>query len=174
MAEGNLRSSHWGNKEQRAQRQARALAMRLEGQTLKAIAEEIGVSINAVWVWCKQYTDQCKEEAKADAWRILMRDWELTETAIDGVLEDVAAGNTDAVNSLIKILDRRSKYRGLDAAQKYEMSVKEVPSREAFDSELEDTIREMEALESGNGSADDVPILGELEPDDDYEHEGEE
>lgn len=164
----SLRGSHWGNAEQRAERQARALKMRLEGLSMKAIAEEIGVSMGCIWNWCKQYTDQCKEEAKADAWRILMRDWEITEAMIDGLLEKATSGNPRSCLAMIRLLERRSKYRGLDAATKVEVNAEVIPNRDEFDSMVLDVFRRVEQIEQMNkASIDDTPALGELQPDGD-------
>lgn len=159
---------NWGNEAQRAERQAKALQMRLKGHTLKRIAEEVGVSVNAVWLWCKQYVDQCAEECKADAWKIIERDWEITETLIDGLLADAADGKPDAVNSMIKLLERRSKYRGLDAATKLDVNVEAIPNRDEFDQMVLDTFKRIEHIEQLNkASGEDPPALGELNPDDD-------
>ena len=103
-------------------RQVDALSLRKQGLTYSAIAEKLGVSkasaVAYVQKALKELAEECKEEAEQ------VRDLELARLDDLYVVaaKRVAAGSEPAIDRCLRIMDRRARYLGLDAAEKVDVS----------------------------------------------------
>jgi predicted transcriptional regulator len=100
----------------KAQRQARALAMRAEGKRLHEIAEVLKVSTASVSRYISRSLAELAESSTERAEVLRERQNELVESAIKGILPKARAGDSRAVMALIACLNRQSRLWNLDMA----------------------------------------------------------
>lgn len=92
-----------------------ALELRLKGMSYKQIGEEldcaIGTAYNAVSRGLKELNSLAKEKAEE------VRQLELSriDSVLDSVIKRAKKGNDKAIASMVKLMDRRAKYLGLDS-----------------------------------------------------------
>src|SRR5262245_34850770 len=103
-----------------AQRRAEIVRLRVEGRTLQAIADEIGLSRSAVHESLtnelKKLADRSQEEAAVYRELTLAR----LEALFAALWPQAQAGHVPSVNAAVSILDRQAKLLGLDAPSRHE------------------------------------------------------
>lgn len=100
-----------------ADRRARALDMRREGMSLRAIAVKLGMNVSSVWetiqVGLAETVKPVSEELR-----------ELELQRLDHLLAKnknaVNAGDTHAIRAQVRIIEARAKLLGLNAPEKHE------------------------------------------------------
>src|SRR5262245_6416294 len=106
-----------------AQRRAEIVRLRVEGRTLQAIADEIGLSRSAVHESLtnelKKLADRSQEAAAAYRELTLAR----LEALFAAVWPKVQDGHVPSVNAAVSILDRQAKLLGLDAPARQETTL---------------------------------------------------
>ncbi|MDJ0342277.1 hypothetical protein QMK19_03625 [Streptomyces sp. H10-C2] len=117
MRRGNLAQSA-----KTAERRTQAVKMRTEGHTYTQIAQALGYAgRNAAHMDIKRALEKhvVEEGIALEVWR------ELELGRLDAmqlaIWPEAMAGNTRAIETCLKILDRRAKYLGLDTAIKLEV-----------------------------------------------------
>lgn len=96
----------------RASRRAEAFALRRQGESFESIATHLGVAPKTVSIWVREAIRAIPEEEAAD-----LRSLELTR--LDAVLAPqmrlALAGDSFAVDRVLRIMERRARYLNLDA-----------------------------------------------------------
>lgn len=90
----------------------------LFGKTQEAIAEEYGISQQHVSEIIRKVRESLPE---ADALELRRADLERLDVMLPNNMLMAIAGDKDAVNSVLKIMERRAKLLGLDAPTKQEV-----------------------------------------------------
>ena len=95
-----------------------------EGIPFRQIAAENGVSPQTVSSDIRVFVQQLKEEGlrHVEEYRVVQQ--ERISTAISAVWERVLEGRIDAINVLIKLMERESRLLGLDAPTKVDITAK--------------------------------------------------
>lgn len=112
---------------QRAKRQEQALNLRLAGANYRAIADKLGVSLTTAY---HDVTDALKEMKREPSQAVLDMELHRLDQMLLGLWRQAVAGNVKAVGSCLRIMDRRARYLGLDAAPPPDTSLE---AREALD-----------------------------------------
>jgi len=108
----------------RAQIRAKTAAeLRADGKSYPEIAKVLGVATSTAWRAVIRETAKVSYEAREEAERILATEWEITEQLLDAAMPAADAGDMDAVRTVLRILDRRSRYRGFDAPTAFQAEV---------------------------------------------------
>lgn len=97
----------------RATRKQEALTMRLAGIPTRTIAARLNVHPSTVYAWVKDAIAAIPQE-QADELRAL--ELERLDTMLAAVWRDVLAGDTRAIDSALRIMQRRAALLNLDAA----------------------------------------------------------
>jgi DNA-binding CsgD family transcriptional regulator len=98
-----------------ARRRAEILALRQRGLGLAQIAERLGISKQAVHKHLQVAIARVVDEPAQDAVKLeLMR----LDAMLDGIWDVATAGDTYAIDAVMKIAGRRAKLLGLDAPTK--------------------------------------------------------
>ncbi|MEV6580267.1 hypothetical protein AB0M92_19115 [Streptomyces sp. NPDC051582] len=105
-----------------AERRAKAIRMKIDGSTYTEIAEELGYSgRNSACVDIRRALERhvIEEGLAVEAWREL----ELARLDVlqKAIWPEAMKGNPRAIETALKILDRRAKMLGLDSAVKLEV-----------------------------------------------------
>lgn len=144
-----------------AQKRAIACEMRKEGCSWAEIAMVFECSIPTVRIYVKQALAELIELTKEDVEDIRELELNRLDAMWKGIAEDAVSGDLDAIDRGLKIQERRSKYLGLDAAGKLEVTGKDgeslVDPREYLNSklsQLSERKREDEDLERGPDGPD--------------------
>lgn len=104
------------------QRREKALALRVQGWALRAIAAELGISLGQVHADIEAVLERTRKSAYENAERHLQVSLERIDVAIKGIMPKVEAGDLRACEVLTSLEERRSKFLGLDAATRFEHS----------------------------------------------------
>ena len=102
----------------RAERLNKILDLRRSGKTLKQIAEAMNCSI---WTIQKTIVNAIKEvndQNKLSIAEWMDQEWAKTEALLDKFFPAAMDGDFRALEAVLKLLERRAKYRGLDAPAK--------------------------------------------------------
>lgn len=146
--------------------------LRGEGDGFAEIAEKTGVSVSTAYRYCLADTKRIGEirevrqratAIQVDEW--VAAEWATTDSLIEAVVENAEKGHYDAIEILLKIMDRRAKYRGLYAPERMDHSITPMTSRDEFFKRVEEKLAELERLGKSQ-TQDDSPPLGELDSDD--------
>ena len=95
-----------------------ALALRAEGLSFEAIGQKLNCHRGTAWRRVVAEMQAAAYESKEAADDLLSKEWAITELLLDKAMELVEAGDVNGIRAAIRILDRRARYRGLDAPKK--------------------------------------------------------
>ena len=116
-----------GNNEKRyttLERRQKALELRKIGYDYKTIGKTLGVSSKTAFA----YVQKCLEEIRANthetAEDILELELKRLDVAQAALMPRVREGDPRAIDTLMRVQERRAKYLGLDAANKLEITGK--------------------------------------------------
>lgn len=106
-----------------------ALGMQLiglvsEGHSIIEAADELGISDDRARLAYDRAISRIATDG--DRKHALARELHTLNLAQRGLMNGVHSGDPKAVNALIKVMDRRSKYLGLDSALKLEINTEQV------------------------------------------------
>lgn len=137
---GNNPQSH-ANNAQIAAEQSECLQLRLEGKSFRAIAAATGLSVATVF---NRVEAAIALEINPKAEQLRAIESERLDVYLDRLKVRIDKGDTHAIQTAIRISERRSKLLGLDMPQRIEASVE---SREVTqqDIELAAMVREAKA-----------------------------
>ena|SRR5699024_453721 len=121
-----------------AERKAEALKLRKSGATYDEIAKQLGLSGRTSAFQCVQRAirDITKEPAKD----VLELEVARLDAMLAGLWDKATDGDDKAVNSAIRIMDRRAKYLGLDQTSEPDAMTVPPPGERA--SKLDSMLRE--------------------------------
>lgn len=94
---------------------AKAVSMRRAGMTFDAIARELDVSQSVVWMAVDRWMKRTREEVKEAANDVREMELARLDKATELIMSAIEDGELQAVDRLVKVIDRRSKLLGLDA-----------------------------------------------------------
>lgn len=116
-------------------KERRVVELRRAGATFDDIARTVGYANPSV-AW--QAYQRAMKRTLTDAGTEEIRQLELDrlDKMQTAIWNKVMAGDTAAIHTALKILDRRARYLGLDAPMKSEVKV-DVATRDAIDAEME-------------------------------------
>ena len=101
-----------------AERRRKAFAMRKAGASYQAIADALGVSLSAAHAYVTELLQEIRECTEEDAKEVLHMELMRLDDMQLALQPAIKAGDTQAVEKAIKIMERRSKFLGLDAPKK--------------------------------------------------------
>jgi len=101
----------------------KALQLRKAGASFRAIAEALGVSKTAAHKAVHRALDRLDHGTDEYAKRTLKLELERLDEMFLGVYPRAKRGDEKAINSALKIMERRARYLGLDAPTPIEHSV---------------------------------------------------
>ncbi|WP_306358678.1 MULTISPECIES: hypothetical protein [unclassified Nocardia] len=104
----------------RAQRQEKALKLRLAGASYRAIAEKLEISSSQAH---RDVTEALAELKREPAQAVLDLELHRLDQMLLGLFKEAVSGNIKAVLAALRIMDRRARYLGLDNAAPPDTSV---------------------------------------------------
>jgi transcriptional regulator len=121
------------------ERQLKALRMRQSGLSYRAIGRALEISHVQAWKDVNAVIEQLQKDNLEEAKKVKAIEIARLDVALEAIWEKVEAGDPIAIDRMIKIMERRSRYEGLDAPTKQEIEVatpepiKFVPAPERVD-----------------------------------------
>src|SRR5262245_9869714 len=103
-----------------AQRKAAAWSLRVEGKTLREIADAVGISVPRVHGILKEEMERLAQAATEDAAAYRELTLARLEAPFAALWPQAQAGHVPSVNAAVSILDRQAKLLGLDAPARQE------------------------------------------------------
>ena len=106
------------------ERRQKALELRKNGYDYKTIAKELNVTIKTAFLDVKTCLDEIRKTTHETAEDVLELELKRLDVAQAALMPKVQAGDTRAIDTLMRVQERRAKYLGLDAANKLEVTGK--------------------------------------------------
>lgn len=144
--------SRWSgaNDSQKADQAYKCYEMQREGMSLRAIGAVLGISHTTVR---ERITEFCNKLVLPHAEEYRKREVERCDYLIERLAAKVANGDVQAVVATARIMERRAKYLGLDAALQIDHTVTQVTQEDLAFAEL---LREQKLREVNNAVRDDA------------------
>ena len=105
-----------------AERRKKALEFRKAGMTYEQIAGQLGVTTGAAHKSVMTALKEIREKQNEAAEDVLAIELERLDTMLIGILPAARKGNQGAIDRVLRIMDRRAKYLGLDAPAKQDIT----------------------------------------------------
>lgn len=116
----------------------KAYELRLQGVAYKDIAKELGVAHGTVWKWVKAELERTASEPREEVRKLEVERLDYLYSKLQKRIEN---GDDKAINSALKVMDRRAKLLGLDMP-----TAIEITSTTDTDTAIKALLDEMEAL----------------------------
>lgn len=120
MAQFDHEQEPQSGKVYRHARRAQAVTLAMAGLSYEAIGEELGISTSAAWNLVQRTISETRNYA-VDHLRLLEN--ARLDRALTAIWNKVLEGDDKALNSFLRISERRARLNGLDAPTKVQMSV---------------------------------------------------
>ena len=104
-------------------RSAEAVALRKSGHTYREIATEMGISVSRAHAAVMRAIDQCLDEIAETAPTVREVELIRLDAIIKTLWARVEMGENEAIDRVLKVMERRSRYLGLDAARKVDATL---------------------------------------------------
>jgi hypothetical protein len=121
--------------------------MRQSGMSYREIGRALNVSHVQAWNDVMSCIDELKKQCAEEAAKVKAIEIERLDTALKAIWPAVLEGDLGAIDRLIRIQDRRSRYEGLDAPIKTESKVQYA---------LDDFLEQIEEQENGQEEEADL------------------
>lgn len=159
MGEKGVARFRGASKAEGAAQAYQAYEMQREGHSLRAIGAVLGVSHETVR---RRITEYCNKLVLPKAEEYRKREVERCDYLIERLAEKVAAGDVQAVVATSRIMERRAKYLGLDAALQVDHTVVQVTQEDVAFAELlrEQKLKGVNNAEGNDAGADKVRNQG--------------
>jgi len=108
------------NSAELAERRERVYAMRLTGKSLGFIAQAEGVSKTTVF---NDIEAVIKAKTEVPAQQVREMELDRLDLLLDKLMPRVEQGDVQAIQTALKVMDRRAKFLGLDAPTKQDVTV---------------------------------------------------
>lgn len=105
---------------ERAHMITQVVQLRQQGKKIKEIAGQLGISAATVYNYLIEAMTELALARQQSSEEYLERDWAATDLLLEKYLPLAASGNDKAFEKVMALLERRAKYRGLDAPTKTE------------------------------------------------------
>lgn len=100
-----------------------AMKLRRDGLTYQQIADKLGYkAANGAYSAVRRVLDKIDGETKEIARDIRMMEFSRLDCAHEAIFPKVQDGNLEAIKTMLKLMERRSKLMGLDAPARSEVS----------------------------------------------------
>ena len=110
-------------REEKQDFQEEAWKLRLQGKSMRAIAEALGLSAGYVCQLLQKALEDKKEELAGTAEKHIANQAARLDSMLEALWEKVQAGDPKAIAAALAIEDRRSKLLGLDVAQRKALDI---------------------------------------------------
>lgn len=140
------RSAGLGRNELQRARRVEAMSLRLAGFSYDQIAERMEVTSSTAHRWVH---DALRRAENRNARELRTIENARLDRAQAAIWSKVISGDLQAINTFLRISERRSKMNGIDAPTQLEMSVTIRQEMEEALQELEAVILEAEVVEEG-------------------------
>jgi hypothetical protein len=100
------------------ERQARCLELRRSGKSYTEIAAEVGIGKSQAHHLVIQGLEHARSQILASADDLKTEEISRIDAMLSGLWPDARKGHLGAVDRVLKLMERRSKYLGLDAPQR--------------------------------------------------------
>lgn len=132
------------NSAELADRRERVYAMRLTGKSLGFIAQAEGVSKTTVF---NDIEAVIKAKTEVPAQQVREMELDRLDLLLDKLMPRVEQGDVQAIQTALKVMDRRAKFLGLDAPTKQDVTVHQADPMDTALGELMREARARQALE---------------------------
>jgi hypothetical protein len=132
---------------ERAERTAKILELRKQGMTYREIGEYVGISMETARLTVQKVMQQYIEDAKDSQHEIIMLELLRLDDMLFAVYESARGGDLKAVDSVLKVMERRAKLLGLDAqvtTRTVQLSVTPEQIQRMSDDELQALIQQFD------------------------------
>lgn len=99
------------------ERRGRVYDLRLAGKSIREIARELGIGVGTAHRDCDAVLERLKSEANETAERARQIDLHRLDVAQAALWPSVQSGETQAIDTYLRLQARRSKLLGLDAPE---------------------------------------------------------
>jgi hypothetical protein len=110
-------------REEKQDFQEEAWKLRLQGKSMRAIGEALGLSAGYVCQLLQKALEDKKEELVGTAEKHIANQAGRLDSMLEALWEKVQAGDPKAIAAALAIEDRRSKLLGLDVAQRKALDI---------------------------------------------------
>jgi len=110
-------------REEKQDFQEEAWKLRLQGKSMRAIGEALGLSAGYVCQLLQKALEDKKEELVGTAEKHIANQAGRLDSMLEALWEKVEAGDPKAIAAALAIEDRRSKLLGLDVAQRKALDI---------------------------------------------------
>lgn len=100
-----------------AETERRAIALRKAGASYPQIADQLGIATSTAYQAVKRSIERTRNESAEDAEQVLAIELERLDEAQAHIWGQVRAGDLRAIDTLLRIMERRARYLGLDASE---------------------------------------------------------
>ncbi len=94
------------------------LDLRIQGYSYPKIAKHLGISVGGAYKSLNRALERLEKEVGETAREIIKQEIARIDEILPNAIERAKEGNDKAVNSVIKLMERRAKYLGLDEPDK--------------------------------------------------------
>ncbi len=94
----------------------RALELRRKGYSYPQIADELGVSLSTAYRYVNNELERLAKERRMEGEKVLEIELATLDRLTKAVIERCEEGSLDHIETLLKLMDRRAKLLGLNAA----------------------------------------------------------
>ena len=103
-----------GDKEKATERRLKALELRKAGMTYRQIGRELGVSHQQAWKDVNRSIKEIQTETNEKAKQLKTIELERLNSMLIAIWQSVMSGDNQSIATALKIMERRSRYLGLD------------------------------------------------------------
>ena len=103
---------------ERNKRIEKAVKLRESGLSYQEVGEEMSVTKSTAWGYVKKALDEVQERYESSAVTVRNLEIRRLDSLLNGVWEKASKGDVGAIDRVLKIMERKSKFLGLDAPDK--------------------------------------------------------
>jgi len=96
------------------ERRQKAFELRKSGASFVEIGKKLGISTQAAHQHVQKKIQELAKKTNEDAMDVMRMELERLDQMMLGIYKDAVAGKVTAVDRVLKIMDRRAKFLGLD------------------------------------------------------------
>lgn len=112
------------------QRDQQALTLRQQGLAYPAIARAMGCSLSTAYAAVLRGLQRLEADLQERAADVRRMELQRLDVALAAIMPQVEAGEDRAVATMLRIMDRRARYLGLDEPERTEVQISAADPRE--------------------------------------------
>lgn len=109
----------------RANKQAQAVKLRAEGKTFEQIGKALKIGKGTACTYVMDAIAEANKQGSEIATDLIAHEWKITTALLETFVPLAMEGDAEANREVCRLLDRRARYRGLDAPVKTDSNVTE-------------------------------------------------